>query len=86
MYKRQVGYTPYPLAVTKAFVAEAARSGLDVFRIFDALNNVDAIQPAIEAVLETGTGVAEAALCYTGNMTSPDEHLYTCLLYTSRCV
>ena len=75
--RNTVGYTPYPLAVTKAFVAEAARSGLDVFRIFDALNNVDAIQPAIEAVLETGTGVAEAALCYTGNMTSPDEHLYT---------
>ena len=69
--RNTVGYTPYPLAVTKAFVAEAARSGLDVFRIFDALNNVDQIRPAIEAVLETDHAVAEAALCYTGNMTSP---------------
>jgi pyruvate carboxylase len=75
--RNTVGYTPYPLAVTRAFVAEAARSGLDIFRIFDALNNVDQIRPAIEAVLETGTAVAEAALCYTGSMGSPGEKLYT---------
>ena len=75
--RNTVGYTPYPLAVTRAFVAEAARSGLDIFRIFDALNNVDQIRPAIEAVLETDVAVAEAALCYTGNMTSPGETLYT---------
>lgn len=75
--RNTVGYTPYPLAVTKAFVHEAARSGLDAFRIFDALNNVEQIRPAIEAVLETDHAVAEAALCYTGNMTSPSETLYT---------
>ncbi|MFP5415603.1 MAG: pyruvate carboxylase [Actinomycetes bacterium] len=75
--RNTVGYTPYPLAVTDAFVAEAARTGVDIFRIFDALNNVDQIRPAIEAVLQTDHAVAEAALCYTGNMTSPDEQLYT---------
>ncbi|MGC3994910.1 MAG: pyruvate carboxylase [Propionicimonas sp.] len=75
--RNTVGYTPYPLAVTRSFVHEAARSGLDVFRIFDALNNVDQIRPAVEAVLETDHAVAEAALCYTGNMTSPGEKLYT---------
>ena len=75
--RNTVGYTPYPVAVTDAFVAEAARTGVDVFRIFDALNNVDQIRPAIEAVLRTDHGVAEAALCYTGNMTSPGEKLYT---------
>jgi len=75
--RNTVGYTPYPLKVTNAFVHEAARSGLDIFRIFDALNNVDQIRPAIEAVLETDHAVAEAALCYTGNMTSPGEKLYT---------
>ena len=75
--RNTVGYTPYPLAVTRAFVHEAASSGLDIFRIFDALNNVDQIRPAIEAVLETDHAVAEAALCYTGNMTSPGEQLYT---------
>ena len=75
--RNTVGYTPYPLAVTNRFVAEAARSGIDIFRIFDALNNVDQIRPAIEAVRETDHGVAEAALCYTGNMLGPDETLYT---------
>ncbi len=63
--RNTVGYTPYPLAVTKAFVAEAARSGLDVFRIFDALNNVDAIRPAIEAVLETDHAVSRRRPCAT---------------------
>ncbi|HHU38090.1 MAG TPA: pyruvate carboxylase [Propionibacterium sp.] len=75
--RNTVGYTPYPLAVTDAFVAEAAKTGVDIFRIFDALNNVEQIRPAIEAVLATDHGVAEAALCYTGNMTSPGEKLYT---------
>ncbi len=38
--RNTVGYTPYPAAVTEAFVREAASSGIDVFRIFDALNDV----------------------------------------------
>jgi pyruvate carboxylase len=75
--RNTVGYTPYPLAVTDAFVAEAARSGLDVFRIFDSLNCVEQMRPAIEAVLATDHAVAEAALCYTGDMGSPKEKLYT---------
>jgi pyruvate carboxylase len=75
--RNTVGYTPYPLAVTRTFVAEAAKTGLDIFRIFDALNNVDQIRPAIEAVLETDHAVAEAAICYTGNMLAPGEKLYT---------
>ena len=74
--RNTVGYTPYPLAVTRAFVHEAAATGVDIFRIFDALNNVEQIRPAIEAVRETPYGVAEAALCYTGDMLSPGEKLY----------
>ena len=62
---------------TTAFVKEAAETGLDVFRIFDALNDVEQMRPAIEAVRETGTTVAEVALCYTGDLSSPDEKLYT---------
>ncbi|MDY6055582.1 pyruvate carboxylase [Micrococcus sp.] len=75
--RNTVGYTPYPAEVTDAFVQEAADSGVDIFRIFDALNDVNQITPAIEAVRATGTAVAEAALCYTGNMTDPAEKLYT---------
>jgi pyruvate carboxylase len=75
--RNTVGYTPYPTAVTNAFVQEAAYTGIDVFRIFDALNDVEQMRPAIEAVRETGTTVAEVALCYTGDLSSPDETLYT---------
>ncbi|HKT58389.1 MAG TPA: pyruvate carboxylase [Microbacterium sp.] len=75
--RNTVGYTPYPTAVTDAFVAEAAASGVDVFRIFDALNDVSQMRPAIDAVLATGTTVAETALCYTGDLLNPREDLYT---------
>ena len=75
--RNTVGYTPYPTDVTTAFVEEAAATGIDVFRIFDALNDVEQMRPAIEAVRETGTTVAEVALCYTGDLSSPGERLYT---------
>ncbi len=75
--RNTVGYTPYPTKVTEAFVVEAAASGVDIFRIFDALNDVERMRPAIDAVLATGSTVAEVALCYTGNLLDPAEELYT---------
>jgi pyruvate carboxylase len=75
--RNTVGYTPYPTEVTDAFVEEAAATGLDIFRIFDALNDVEQMRPAIDAVRATGTAVAEVALCYTGDLTDPAEPLYT---------
>ncbi|MBI9001701.1 pyruvate carboxylase [Corynebacterium sp. CCM 9185] len=75
--RNTVGYTPYPDTVCNAFVEEAARSGVDIFRIFDALNDVSQMRPAIDAVLSTGTAVAEVAMAYSGDMSSPSEKLYT---------
>ncbi|HWU57946.1 MAG TPA: pyruvate carboxylase [Microbacteriaceae bacterium] len=75
--RNTVGYTPYPTEVTDAFVAEAASTGVDIFRIFDALNDVSQMRPAIDAVLATGSSVAEVALCYTGDLLDPAEKLYT---------
>ena len=75
--RNTVGYTPYPTEVTSAFVREAASTGVDIFRIFDALNDVDQMRPAIDAVLETGSTVAEVALCYTADLLDPNETLYT---------
>ncbi|NBR78130.1 MAG: pyruvate carboxylase, partial [Microbacteriaceae bacterium] len=76
-----VGYTPYPVEVTEAFVTEAANAGVDIFRIFDALNDVDQMLPAISAVLKTKTAVAEVAICYTGDLLNPNESLYTLNYY-----
>ncbi|MET8509420.1 pyruvate carboxylase [Streptomyces sp. NPDC004787] len=75
--RNTVGYTPYPTEVTDAFVQEAAATGIDIFRIFDALNDVGQMRPAIDAVRETGTAVAEVALCYTADLSDPGERLYT---------
>ena len=75
--RNTVGYTPYPELVTKAFVEEATATGIDIYRIFDALNNVESMRPAIEAVRETGTAIAEVAMSYTGDLSDPGENLYT---------
>jgi len=75
--RNTVGYTPYPETVTDAFVREAAATGVDVFRIFDALNDVEQMRPAIESVLATGTALAEGAMSYTGDLLDPAEDLYT---------
>ncbi|HTI77847.1 MAG TPA: pyruvate carboxylase [Mycobacterium sp.] len=75
--RNTVGYTPYPETVTYAFVQEATATGIDIYRIFDALNNVDSMRPAIDAVRETGTAVAEVAMSYTGDLSDPNENLYT---------
>jgi pyruvate carboxylase len=75
--RNTVGYTPYPEAVTQAFVEEATATGVDIFRIFDALNDVSQMRPAIDAVRDTGSALAEVALCYTADLSDPSEHLYT---------
>ena len=75
--RNTVGYTPYPVEVTDAFVKEATDAGVDIFRIFDALNDVNQMIPAIDAVLKTKTAVAEVGICYTGDLLDPKEDLYT---------
>ena len=75
--RNTVGYTPYPVEVTDAFVKEATDAGVDIFRIFDALNDVDQMIPAIDAVLKTKTAIAEVGICYTGDLLDPKEDLYT---------
>src|SRR5437660_8407716 len=60
-----VGYTNYPDNVVKAFVKESAQAGIDLFRIFDALNWVPNLRVAIDAVRKAGM-LCEAAICYTG--------------------
>ena len=71
-----VGYTSYPDNVIKAFVAEAAKAGIDVFRVFDSLNWVPNMEVPIEAVLESGA-ICEAAVCYTGDILDPKRDKYT---------
>ncbi len=71
-----VGYTNYPDNVVRAFVEEAAEAGIDVFRIFDALNYVPNMELAMEEVARSGK-IVEASICYTGDVADPDEDKYT---------
>ncbi len=75
-----VGYTNYPDNVVKIFVREAADAGIDVFRVFDALNWVDNMQVAMEAVVESGA-ICEASICYTGDILNPQRPKYDLKYY-----
>lgn len=70
-----VGYANYPDNVVRAFVKEAAQAGIDVFRIFDSLNWLPNLRLAIESVRNSGM-LAEAALCYTGDILDPNRSKY----------
>jgi pyruvate carboxylase len=70
-----VGYTNYPDNVVRFFVARAAETGIDLFRIFDSLNWVENMRVAMDAVLEAGK-LCEAAICYTGDLTDPSREKY----------
>ncbi|MBU8609788.1 pyruvate carboxylase [Bacillus pumilus] len=77
-----VGYTNYADNVIKAFVKESAEAGIDVFRIFDSLNWVKGMTLAIDSVRESGK-VAEAAICYTGDILDPSRPKYDLKYYVS---
>jgi pyruvate carboxylase len=76
-----VGYTNYPDNVVKVFVKEAADAGVDVFRIFDALNWAENMRVAMDAVLESGNAICEAAICYTGDIQNPKRPKYNLKYY-----
>ncbi len=75
-----VGYTNYPDNVVKGFVKEAAAAGIDVFRVFDALNWAPNMKVAMEAVLKTGA-ICEAAICYSGDIQNPHRTKYSLQYY-----
>ena len=77
-----VGYTSYPDNVIRAFVAQAAAAGIDVFRIFDSLNWLDAMTVSIDAVRQSGK-VAEVALCYAGDILDPSRSKYDLKYYVN---
>ncbi len=71
-----VGYSNYPDNVVKEFIQVSAEHGIDVFRVFDSLNWVENMKMPIEECLKTGK-IVEGTICYTGDITSPDETKYT---------
>ena len=75
-----VGYTNYPDNVVRAFVHEAVQAGMDIFRVFDALNWEENMRVAMDAVLAEG-GICEASICYTGDLQNPGRTKYDLKYY-----
>ncbi|MEK0446337.1 MAG: hypothetical protein RLZZ399_1658 [Verrucomicrobiota bacterium] len=75
-----VGYTSYPPNVVAGFIQHAAESGIDIFRVFDSLNDLSNMKAAMEAVQKTHA-ICEGALCYTGDILDPARSKYSLKYY-----
>lgn len=75
-----VGYTNYPDNLIREFIQQSAASGVDVFRIFDSLNWIKGMEVAIDEARNTGK-IAEAAICYTGDILDDSRGKYTVQYY-----
>lgn len=76
-----VGYKAYPDNLIEKFVEKAWETGVDVFRIFDSLNWVEAMKVSIRTVRERTGGLAEACIGYTGDILDPNNQKYTLQYY-----
>jgi len=77
-----VGYSNFPDNLVQEFVKEAADAGIDVFRVFDALNWAENMQVAMESIREAGA-ICEAAICYTGDLLNPARSKYDLKYYVT---
>jgi len=68
-----VGYKAYPDNLIEKFIIESWENGIDVFRIFDSLNWVEGMEKSIQVVREKTGGIAEATICYTGDVLNTDK-------------
>ena len=76
-----VGYTAYPDNLIEKFVEESWENGIDIFRIFDSQNWMKSIAPCIEHVRNKTKGLAEASMCYSGDILDPNRTKYTLEYY-----
>jgi pyruvate carboxylase len=77
-----VGYTSYPANVVAGFVKHAAACGMDIFRVFDSLNDLANMKAAMDAVQDTHA-ICEGTLCYTGDILDPKRTKYSLKYYVS---
>ncbi len=76
-----VGYAAYPDNLIQKFVEKSWETGIDIFRIFDSLNWVEAMKTSITTVRERTGALAEACICYTGDIANPDKSKYNTQYY-----
>lgn len=67
-----VAYSSLPDNAIDHFVLQAKENGVDIFRVFDALNDLEQLKVGVDAVKKAG-GVVEATVCYSGDMLQPGK-------------
>lgn len=77
-----VGYTNYPDNVIREFIKEAAKTGVDVFRVFDSLNWIPGMEVAMDEVLNQDK-ICQATICYTGDILDPKRDKYPLEYYVN---
>lgn len=77
-----VGYKNYPDNVIREFIKQSAKSGIDVFRIFDSLNWLKNMEVSIDEVLKQGK-IAETCICYTGDILDEKRDKYSLKYYVN---
>ncbi|WP_339844744.1 pyruvate carboxylase [uncultured Dokdonia sp.] len=77
-----VGYKAYPDNLIEKFVEKSWENGVDIFRIFDSLNWVKAMEPSIQYVRNLTGGIAEGAISYTGDILDVKQTKYDLKYYT----
>ena len=75
-----LGYSSYPDNEVRKFVEQAAKGGIDVFRVFDSLNWIPNMEVAMDEVLKQNK-ILEATMCYTGDIMDPRRDKYTLEYY-----
>ncbi|MEZ4898854.1 MAG: pyruvate carboxylase [Saprospiraceae bacterium] len=76
-----VGYSAYPNNLIEKFVIKAWENGIDVFRIFDSLNWLEAMLPSLRTVRDETDALAEVCMCYTGDILDPKRKKYSLQYY-----
>lgn len=76
-----VGYSAYARNIIQQFIAKSWENGIDIFRIFDSLNNIESMQPAISYVAKHTEAIAQACLCYTGDVLRTNNNKYNLAYY-----
>lgn len=71
-----VGYKAYPDNLIVSFIEKAWENGIDLFRIFDSLNWVENMKTSIRTVINNTDALAEACICYTGDISDPEKEKY----------
>ncbi|MEE9373134.1 MAG: pyruvate carboxylase [Saprospiraceae bacterium] len=77
-----VGYKAYPDNVIHAFIIESAKTGIDVFRVFDSLNWIEGMRMSIEIINKETNAIAEACVCYTGDVLAKGNNRFGLSYYT----